>query len=85
MASLLSLPDGRLVFCNPNSPTDRVALTVRTSTDGGMTWNDGLLIDSRPSAYSCLTSLRDGRLGVIYETGDSDSNETLTFSSFALP
>ena len=85
MASLLSLPDGRLVFCNPNSPTDRVALTVRTSTDGGMTWNDGLLIDSRPSAYSCLTSLRDGRLGVIYETGDNSSNETLTFSSFALP
>jgi sialidase-1 len=85
MAGLLGLPDGRLVFSNPNSSKERIALTVRSSSDGGQTWSDGLLIDARPSAYSCLTLLRDGRIGVIYETGENSSNETLTFSTFALP
>ncbi len=82
MASLLSLPDGGLLLCNPNSAKQRTALTVRYSSDNGKTWNSGLLIDGRPCAYSCLTQLQDGRIGVLYETGDKSSVETLTFTTF---
>jgi sialidase-1 len=84
MASLLRHPRGPLLFSNPNDPKRRVAMTVRASTDGGKTWNAGRLLDGRPSAYSCMTMLRDGRVGVLYETGDKSGIETLTFARFPL-
>ncbi len=84
MASLIRHPHGELIFSNPNSAKSRVALTLRTSTDGGRTWSDGRLLDPRPSAYSCLTVLKDGRIGILYETGDKGAAETLTFARVPL-
>ena len=84
MASLVSHPKGPLLFSNPNSATERVALTIRTSTDDGKTWSDGRLLDPRPCAYSCLTVLRDGSVGVLYECGDRSNVETLSFARFPL-
>jgi sialidase-1 len=84
MASLVSYPNGPLLFSNPNSATERVALTIRTSTDDGKTWSDGRLLDPRPCAYSCLTVLRDGSVGVLYECGDRSNVETLSFARFPL-
>lgn len=82
MASLVSHPEGMLVFSNPNSSQRRVALTVRTSRDGGRSWSAGRLLDPRPSAYSSLAVLPDGSLGVLYECGDKGGYETLTFAHF---
>ena len=79
MASLLRHPHGELLFTNPNSATQRIALTVRSSTDGGRSWSDGRLLDPRGSMYSCLTALPDGRVGILYEVGT-----TLTFARFPL-
>lgn len=84
MASLVRHPNGLLLFSNPNSAKKRVALTVRTSMDDGKTWSDGRLLDPRPCAYSCLTVLKDGRIGVLYECGDQSDTETLTFARFPL-
>ena len=85
MASLVRHPHGELLFSNPNSATrQRVAMTIRASTDGGRTWSAGRLLDARPSSYSCLTVLRDGRIGILYETGDVGCCETLTFARFPL-
>jgi len=84
MASLVSHPTGPLLFSNPNSAVQRVALTVRGSTDDGKTWSEGRLLDSRPCAYSCLTVLKDGRIGVLYECGDRSDVETLGFARFSL-
>ncbi|MDA1008873.1 MAG: sialidase family protein [Planctomycetota bacterium] len=84
MASLVSHPKGPLLFSNPNSAKQRVALTIRTSTDDGNTWSDGQLLDSRPCAYSCLAILKDGSIGVLYECGDKSAGETLTFARFPL-
>ncbi len=78
MASLLKHSRGELFFANPNSATKRIALTIRRSTDEGRTWSDGSLLDPRGSIYSCLTELRDGRLGVLYEV-----ENTLTFARFS--
>ncbi len=68
MASLISRPDGLLIFSNPASKTDRVALTVRTSTDGGHSWSEGKVIEPGHSMYSSLALLPDGRVAVLYET-----------------
>jgi sialidase-1 len=84
MASVVRHPDGPLLFSNPNSSTQRVGLTIRTSTDDGKTWSDGRLLDPRPCAYSCLTVLKDGSVGVLYECGDKHNVETLTFARFPL-
>lgn len=84
MASLLRHPHGELLFSNPNSARQRVAMTIRASTDSGRIWNAGRLLDPRPSAYSCMTVLRDGRVGILYETGDTGSTQTLTFARFPL-
>lgn len=84
MASLIRHPNGELLFSNPNSPKKRVALTIRTSSDGGRTWSDGKLLDPRPSMYSCMTVLKDGRIGILYETGQKRGYETLTFARFPL-
>jgi sialidase-1 len=69
-ASLLTLPDGRLTFCNPANPDARVGLTVRISADGGRTWPVSRLIDPGPSAYSDLVMVDDRTLGVLYERGN---------------
>ena len=84
MASLVAHPGGKLLFSNPNSSRQRVAMTIRASDDGGKTWTDGRLLDPRPSAYSCMTVLKDGRIGILYETGDKQITETLTFARFPL-
>jgi len=84
MASLVRHPKGPLLFSNPNSARERVALTIRTSTDDGKTWSDGRLLDPRPCGYSCLTVLKDESIGVLYECGDNSDIETLTFAIFPL-
>ncbi len=84
MASLIRHPDGPLLFSNPNSAKERVALTIRTSMDDGTTWSSGRVLDPRPCAYSCMTVLSDGSIGVLYECGDTSNIETLTFARFPL-
>ena len=81
MASLIRHPHGELLFSNPNNPGKRVALTIRTSGDGGRTWSDGRLLDPGFSMYSCMTVLRDGRVGILYESGDTAG---LVFARFPL-
>jgi sialidase-1 len=69
MGSLLEWT-GALWFSNPDATDGRRAMTVKRSTDQGMTWpgHDALLYDSRSGfGYSCLAPVDDSHLGVIYE------------------
>ncbi len=59
----------RLLFCNAASNRARQNLTVRISDDDGVSWSAGKVIDSGPSGYSEITILKDGSLGVLYESG----------------
>lgn len=83
-ASLIAHPAGPLLFSNPASSKHRVNMTVRASTDGGRTWNAGRLVDPRPSSYSCMTVLKDGSVGILYETGETYPAEMLMFARFPL-
>ncbi len=71
--------DRRLLFANPASTEDRVAMTVRLSEDDGGTWAASYLVHPGPSAYSCLASLPDGSIGLLFEKGDRHPYETITF------
>lgn len=83
-ASLIRHPSGVLLFSNPASKTQRLAMTVRASTDRGRTWNAGRVIDPGLSGYSCLTALPDGNVGILYEGGKERYNESLFFARFPL-
>ena len=74
----------RLLFVNPANTSKRVNLTVRLSYDEGMTWPISKVIRPGPSAYSCLTVLKDGTIGLIYENGRTSPYERLTFARFDL-
>jgi sialidase-1 len=81
MGSLIRHPSGVLVFSNPAHAKSRVALTVRLSADDGRTWNAGRVIEPGGAMYSCLTVLKDGSLGLLYE---SSPDKGLVFARFPL-
>ncbi|OEU88143.1 alpha-sialidase [Streptomyces abyssalis] len=79
-ASVLQLyePDV-LVFSAPGDPEERRRMTLRASFDGGTDWWTVHTVDDRPAAYSDLVRVDDGTLGLLYETGDENPYETVTF------
>jgi acyl-CoA thioesterase-1 len=70
-----------LLFANPASPSKRANLTIRASFDEGKTWPRSRSIDAGPAAYSCLTRLADGRIGLLYERANY---QRLTFVAVEL-
>lgn len=74
----------RLLFSNPAHKKDRVNMTVRLSYDEGRTWLLSKVIYPGPSAYSCLTALPDGTIGLLYENGRNEPYERITFARFNL-
>lgn len=70
----------RLLFVNPDSKEERRNLTVRISYDNGDTWSNGKVIYEGKAAYSSITILRNGDIGVLYEKDDYASIEFVVFS-----
>lgn len=89
-ASLLTIaadltPDGRewLVFCNPAS-NKRENLTLKVSFDCGATWPIAKLLHAGPTAYSCMSLLPGGGIGVLYEAGENSAYERIDFAQVPL-
>lgn len=80
-ASMIATDEGaRLVFSNPASSDGRVAMTVRSSDDGGRGWSEGLLLHAGPSAYSSLVLLDGGQVGCLFECGAGHPYERIRFT-----
>jgi len=69
---------GVLLFSNAAS-TKREKMTLRASFDDGETWTRSRMVTPNPSAYSCLTALPKGRIGLLYETGQKSAYESIVF------
>lgn len=82
-ASILRLPDVArgVIFSNPAS-TKREKMTVRLSRDDGKTWPHAAILQAGPAAYSCLTVLRDGQIGCLYERGTKSPYDEVAFARF---
>ena len=65
-AQIMRYGEKALLFSNCKS-MGRDHVTVRTSLDEGATWNDGILLCPEYSAYSDMTILKNGDIGVLYE------------------
>lgn len=70
----------RLLFSNANSKEERENLTVRLSYDEGKTWTQGKTIYPGPAAYSSLTVLENGDVGVLFEKDGYTENTFVRFS-----
>jgi sialidase-1 len=74
----------RLLFSNPADEKRRRSLTVRLSEDEGQTWPVSRVLHAGPAAYSCLARLPDGRIGCLYECGQTNANEKITLAVLEL-
>lgn len=70
-----------LLFSNTEDTSARRNLTVKMSCDNGRTWPIRKVVAPGAAAYSTLTKLPDGRVGLLYERGD---HAHITYSSFDL-
>ena len=77
MASIISTDittDGQprqvLLFSNPNNRNTRTNMTIKASTDGGLTWPENFqaeLCETAGFGYSCLTMVDSETVGILYE------------------
>jgi sialidase-1 len=77
----------RMLFANPADSLYRFDMTVRMSYDEGKTWPVARTIKKGTGAYSSLTILPDGSIGIVYETGNHNNditeyNAILSFARF---
>jgi sialidase-1 len=64
-----------LLFSNPNSKTTRHRMTIKVSFDDGMTWPEKywmLLDEQKSKGYSCLTSIDENTIGILFEGSRAD-------------
>lgn len=66
--------NGILLFVNANHKTERKNLTLKISTDDGKNWPVQKTIYKGSAAYSSLTLLKGGDLGIIFEKDDYTQN-----------
>ena len=69
-----------LIFSNANSETKRENMTVKLSYDDGNTWSKGKTIYKGSSAYSSLTILENGNIGLFFEKNDYKQDVFVSFS-----
>lgn len=70
-----SKPRSMLLFSNPNSKEFREHITVKISHDDGNSWPqaDWILLDEgRGRGYSCLTTVDERHIGILYESSQAD-------------
>ncbi len=64
-----------LLFVNPSSISKRDHITLKVSYDDGNTWPEDrwiLLDEYSGRGYSCITSVNDSTIGILYESSQAD-------------
>ncbi|WP_121702681.1 exo-alpha-sialidase [Streptomyces sp. E5N298] len=82
--AVLRLGD-RTLLSAPADPDRRRTMTVRSSWDGGATWDSvdrGTLVTRDWSGYSDLVAVDDGTVGLLYEGGALDARDEIRFARF---
>jgi sialidase-1 len=70
----------RILFSNTKMKQGRQNMTVRISYDEGKTWSEGKTIYPGSSAYSSMTILENGDIGLFFEKDAYTKNEFVSFS-----
>ena len=67
-----------LFFSNSKHPDERNNMTIRTSYDEGKTWTKGTTIYPGSAAYSSMTVLENGNIGLFFEKDNYSENVFMT-------
>ena len=70
----------KLIFTNAFHPDNRQNVSARVSCDDGATWGVPRTIRAGFSAYSTVTRLEEGQIGVLYESSYTNG---MTFAKFS--
>lgn len=82
--SVLSIKDkGILLSCNAASE-QRDNLTIRLSRDNGLTWEESLVLNEGPSAYSDMVQIDDNTIGCLYEYGENHPYDYIGFATIKI-
>ena len=76
--SLLKHED-RLFFSNPASKKSRENMTLKISDDDGISWDNKIVINKGPSAYSDLVTVDEDQIGILYEGGLESPYDGIAF------
>ncbi|WP_371643911.1 exo-alpha-sialidase [Streptomyces mirabilis] len=82
--SVLRLGDRVLLAC-PGDPDRRRTMMIRSSYDGGRTWDSvdrGTVVTTDWSGYSDLVGIGEGAVGLLYEGGAVDARDEVRFARF---
>ncbi|MCS0599949.1 exo-alpha-sialidase [Streptomyces sp. LP11] len=82
--SLLRL-GGRLLLACPADPDRRRTMMIRSSYDGGRTWESvdrGTVVTTDWSGYSDLVAVGRDTVGLLYEGGAADARDEIRFARF---
>lgn len=82
--SVLRLGDRVLLAC-PGDPDRRRTMMIRSSYDGGRTWDSvdrGTVVTTDWSGYSDLVGIGGGAVGLLYEGGAVDARDEVRFARF---
>ncbi|MHB9757805.1 exo-alpha-sialidase [Streptomyces sp. BYX5S] len=77
----------RLLLACPGDPDRRRTMTIRSSYDGGRTWESfdrGTVVTTDWSGYSDLVQADRGHVGLMYEGGAVDARDEIRFARFTL-
>jgi hypothetical protein len=70
------------IFTHPISPA-RTGVHAWISEDAGKSWPHAQLLWSGPSAYTAMTRLQGGLVGILIECGEKATYEQIAFTKFA--
>ncbi|MGW2345054.1 exo-alpha-sialidase [Streptomyces sp. NPDC001661] len=77
----------RLLLACPGDPDRRRTMMIRSSYDGGRTWESydrGTVVTTDWSGYSDLVRADRGHVGLLYEGGAVDARDEIRFARFTL-
>jgi sialidase-1 len=63
-----------LLLTNINNQQERKEIVIRYSVDEGLSWSIPKVIDEGEAAYSSMTQLSNGDVGIFYEADNYTSN-----------
>ena len=78
-ASLINYNDDVLLFSNVSNNKNRVNLVIRMSLDQGKSWSNPKSIYKGEAAYSSMTILKNGDIGVFFEKDTYTKNVFVKF------
>ncbi|MBP1615063.1 MAG: exo-alpha-sialidase [Bacteroidetes bacterium] len=71
-----------LLFSNPACEKKRVNMSISISHNNGKSWKKKLAIYEGRSAYSDILVLPSGNIGILYENGQNELYERISFETF---